>query len=69
MGPEGARQPEMGSFLISCLVWGFVEPGFGDWKPINWQSGIVSGKSGFLSIYISIFGTEFGPGVWQGRES
>lgn len=35
----------------------------------NGQSGIVLGKGGFLSIYTSIPGTEFGSGVWLEGES
>ena len=69
MGPEGARQPGIGLLLVSCLAWGTVELGFKSWKPVNWQSGIVFGKSSFLSIYPSILGTEFGSGVWPGWES
>lgn len=52
---------------MPLLAWEFVEPGFGDWRPIYWQSGVVLGKSGFLIIYASILGTEFGSGVWLGE--
>ena len=68
-GARGSQAARDGAPFGVLLGLGTVELGFKGWKPINWQSGIVFWKRGFLSIYPSILGTEFGSGVWPGRES
>lgn len=63
MREQRGEEEKVGWREPGCQRWGSLMT----WKPVNWQSEMVLGKSGFLFIYTSILGTGFGPGVWLGE--